>query len=565
MKNKNVFSIIGFTAKKNKLWFALAVFVSFCVVALSLVPPQLLRLIIDNNLTLKTTQGLFDFLKGGLLVILGQKIVKNIRREMNDKMQKLPMSYYTQNSPGAVSSHFINDEDNVNSMFSEGLVSLFIDCLKILGIVATMALFSPVMGLIALVIIPFVFVITRIFQKKMLTAQTENLKQLGLVNNHISESLKNVSMIKAFSKENFMEKLYIKHLENNFATIEKVNFYDSVYSPIIQITRAVVICTIVVLASSGFNLSGISIGMVAAAIELISNLFAPIEALGTELQSIQKGLSGVKRIDEFFALPQQEEKDQNLTATAVLQNKDSAGFVFDNVHFSYGENEVLSCISLSVPPKTSLTFAGRTGVGKTTLFKLIMGLEKPTMGQILINGVEVYAIPNKEKRALIGYVEQSFSFVQGSVSQQISLDDENITEEMVKEALSFVGLLDYVNSMENGIHTIIKADTDFSQGQKQLLAIARAIATNPPVLLLDEVTANLDSATEERVVQVLSKAGSERTVLSVSHRLTSMLNSDLVAILEDGKIRDVGSAKELRERDAWFKEISYSKPDISSK
>ncbi|MEG1782861.1 MAG: ABC transporter ATP-binding protein, partial [Oscillospiraceae bacterium] len=457
---------------------------------------------------------------------------------------------------GEITSHFTNDVDNVNSMFSEGIISMVIDCLKIVGIVISMAIFSKTMGVIALMIIPCVFVITRVFQKKMLAAQVENLKQLGAVNNHISESLKNVSMIKAYSKETFMEELYIKHLNRNFTTIERVNFYDSIYAPIIQIIRATVIVVIVVLSSSSLNISGISLGMIAASIELISNLFLPIETLGAEFQSIQKGLSGVKRIDEFLSLEQQEEKNESLSIPKILNDEGMAEFDFENLSFSYGEKEVLSEINLSVPPKSKITFAGRTGVGKTTLFKLIMGLEKPTQGRILINGIDVYTLPNRLKRSLIGYVEQSFSFVEGSVEKQISLDDENISRDMVISALDFVGLKEQVEAMENGLDTIVKSEGDFSQGQKQLLAIARAIAPSPPVLLLDEVTANLDSATEEKVMQILSRAGSGRTILSVSHRLSSMMNSDLVVVIENGKIRAKGSAAQLMESDEWFKEIS---------
>ncbi|MEG1862864.1 MAG: ABC transporter ATP-binding protein [Oscillospiraceae bacterium] len=572
MKNNTVFSLVKQTAKKSKLLFLLAFITTLAVVAASLAPPQIMRLIIDKNLSLKTLDGLFaltaayvsaiiligifDFLKGGLLVVLGQKIVKNIRREMSFKMSKLPMSYFTQGSPGEITSHFTNDVDNVNSMFSEGIISMVIDCLKIVGIVISMAIFSKTMGVIALMIIPCVFVITRVFQKKMLAAQVENLKQLGAVNNHISESLKNVSMIKAYSKETFMEELYIKHLNRNFTTIERVNFYDSIYAPIIQIIRATVIVVIVVLSSSSLNISGISLGMIAASIELISNLFLPIETLGAEFQSIQKGLSGVKRIDEFLSLEQQEEKNESLSIPKILNDEGMAEFDFENLSFSYGEKEVLSEINLSVPPKSKITFAGRTGVGKTTLFKLIMGLEKPTQGRILINGIDVYTLPNRLKRSLIGYVEQSFSFVEGSVEKQISLGDENISRDMVISALDFVGLKEQVEAMENGLDTIVKSEGDFSQGQKQLLAIARAIAPSPPVLLLDEVTANLDSATEEKVMQILSRAGSGRTILSVSHRLSSMMNSDLVVVIENGKIRAKGSAAQLMESDEWFKEIS---------
>ncbi|MEG2350254.1 MAG: ABC transporter ATP-binding protein, partial [Hungatella sp.] len=385
------------------------------------------------------------------------------------------------------------------------------------------------------------------FQRKLLIAHTQNLKQLGRVNHHISESMKNIFMIKAYSKEEYMEGLYEKRLQDNFTTIERVNFYDSCYAPIIQLIRAAVISAVVLLSFGQQSVLGISLGMVAASIDLIANLFAPVEALGMELQSIQKGISGAKRIDEFLGQSEAEEKDRQITAEAICAPESTAAFAFEGVSFSYADAEkpVLSEITLTIEPGESVTFAGRTGVGKTTLFKLIMGLEKPTQGHITLGGVDVCKIPNDQKRRLLGYVEQNFSFVEGTVAQQISLDEEGITREQVEKALAFVGLLDSVNAMEAGLDTPIKSQDDFSQGQKQLLAIARAIVTNPPVLLLDEVTANLDSTTEESVVRILGEVGQKRTILSVSHRLTSLLHCDRIVMLEDGRIRRIGTPTEL--------------------
>ena len=181
-----------------------------------------------------------------------------------------------------------------------------------------------------------------------------------------------------------------------------------------------------------------------------------------------------------------------------------------------------------------------------------MGLLQPTSGRILLGGVDVYQIPNSEKRQLFGYVEQQFTFIRGTVAQQISLGDESISIKQVEEAMKFVGLHDYVMNMEHGYDTVVSQHGDFSQGQKQLLAIARAIVADPAVLMLDEVTANLDSATEARIVTVLQKAGCGRTVLSISHRITSMLNCDVIVLLEEGHIRTTGSPAAVFASHDWF-------------
>lgn len=351
-----------------------------------------------------------------------------------------------------------------------------------------------------------------------------------------------------------MEKNYTEYLLRNFKTVDKVNFYDSVFSPIIQLTRAVAIGFIVVLSSKQLNYLGISLGMVAASIELVSNLFAPIESLGMELQNIQQAVSGINRVDEFYSEPEDDFKKSELEADDIIPMREDFRLSFNDITFQYQEGtDVLQNINFDLKPNEKVTFVGRTGVGKTTLFKLIMGLLKPSKGSITINGIDVYNIPNSEKRKIFGYVDQSFHIIKGTVADQISLQDENITREQIENALDFVGLTDYIASLENGIDTKVTNDTLFSQGQKQLLSIARAIVTNPPILLLDEITANLDSITEEKIVSVLQKASDGHTILSISHRLSSMIASDTVVILENGRVKNLGSPEMLLQNDDWYR------------
>jgi ATP-binding cassette subfamily B protein len=392
--------------------------------------------------------------------------------------------------------------------------------------------------LIALALVPAIYVLTRLFQKRMLSAQIENLEQLGKVNTHLSESLHNIRMIKSFDRTTYMENAYSRKLEDNFRTVERVNFYDACYSPVILVIRAAVIALVVLLASDSLSVLGISLGMVAASIELLSNLFSPVESLGMELQNIQKGVSGMRRINDFYLGEEEPPKNDGITEQTVRVGEKGRGIglSFQNVSFAYEEDQaVLKNLDLEIAPGSSVTFAGRTGIGKTTLFRLIMGLYKPTTGKILAGGVDVYEIPHSVKRRIFGFVEQQFAFIQGTVAEQVTLGDEKISLEEVKAAIKFVELHDHVMQMENGYNTIVHPDSDFSQGQKQLLAIARAIVTDPPVLLLDEVTANLDSAAEARFFKVLREAGQGRTVLAISHRITSMIHCDKLVQIEDGR------------------------------
>lgn len=566
LTKKSVIKVI----KKNIGISALLVFVICGVVATSLIPPQILKYIVDHNLVPRNSDkllilavayvgvllliGVFDFVKEAVLTVLGQKISKEIRIEMMEKLERINAMFFSSNGSGAVVSLFTNDVDAVNSLFTSGIIGMMVDCLKIIGIVVSIWIFSAKLGVVTLILLPAIYGITRFFQKRMLKAQIENRILVGKVNNHISESLKNVQMIKSYSKEKFMEENYKKYLLDNYRTIEKVNFYDSVFSPIIQLIRAVVIGFIVVLSSKQLNYLGISLGMVAASIELISNLFAPIENLGMELQSIQQAVSGIRRVDGFYSEPEDDFKKSELKAEDIVPIREDVRLSFNDITFQYEEGiDVLKNINLNLKPNEKVTFVGRTGVGKSTLFKLIMGLFKPTKGSITVNGVDVYDIPNSEKRKIFGYVDQSFHIIKGTVADQISLQDESITREQIENALDFVGLTDYIASLGKGIDTNVTSDTLFSQGQKQLLVIARAIVTNPPILLLDEITANLDSITEEKIVSVLQKASHAHTILSISHRLSSMIASDTVVILENGRVKNAGSSEVLLQNDEWYR------------
>jgi ATP-binding cassette subfamily B protein len=568
MKNKGIRKIILKVLKTNFGISMALVVVIIGVVLTSLIPPQILRYIIDESLVKKDYgpllwlsiayfgvllfSGLFDFIKEGLLTILGQKLTREIRVSMMGKMEKVNALFFTENGSGAVVSRFTNDVEAINSLFTGGIIGMLVDCFKVIGIVISIWLFSSELGFMTLVILPVIYVITRQFQKRMLKAQIENRIIVGKVNNHLSESLKNIRMVKVYSKEKYMEDRFKNYLDENYQTVEKVNFYDSVFSPIIQLARTGVIAAIVLLSTNQSAIWGITIGVVAASIDLITNLFTPIENLGMELQNIQQAVSGIRRVQEF--LSEKEFVHKLSENDDMLPSSTGVELAFNDVSFRYSENtEVLQNISLNFRPQENVTFVGRTGVGKTTLFKLIMGLLEPTFGSITINGIDVLEIPNAKKRRIFGYVDQNIHIISGTVADQVSLRDESITKDQISKALAFVGLADYVASLEKGMDTVVANDSLFSQGQRQLLAIARAIVTEPPILLLDEITANLDSITEEKILSVLKKAGENHTILSISHRMSSLINSDTVVILENGRVKNVGSPEELLKTDEWYR------------
>lgn len=542
MKKSNVKSMIINVLRQSKgLTFLMIVAIAGNII-FSLVPPQLLKIIVDSYLTVGRTDGLyrmatiyfivllligvFDFMREGLLTVFGQKLIRAIRETMIHKVRKLPGGYFSEHETGTIVSRVINDVDAVSALFTNGLIGIVIDIFKIIGIIVSIWIFSMKLALIMLCILPVIYGITRLFQSRMLIAQIQNRKCIAVVNNHISESIKNIQMIHSFHKEKYMEEKYSGYLLDTFQSIEKVNFYDSIFSPIILVIRAIVIVMIVMLCSDQLQVLGISLGMTAAAIELISNIFSPIETLGMELQGIQEAVAGIRRVDEFLLESEECEKSKDFSIDQIISNRHKVEVEFKNVTFGYRENNtILENVSMKIMQKENVTFTGRTGAGKSTLLKLILGTLEPDSGEVFICGTQAALIPNSEKRKLFGYVEQKFGFIDGSIADQISMGDESIGHDVIIEALKFVGLYDYVEALADGMNTLA-SETLFSKGQQQLLSIARAIVTKPPILLLDEMTANLDSETEKKIISILQKAGEDRMLISISHRFSKALKCD---------------------------------------
>ena len=258
-----------------------------------------------------------------------------------------------------------------------------------------------------------------------------------------------------------------------------------------------------------------------AVINYISRIFTPIESLGMEIQTIQSAMAGVKRIDAFLAQPER----------TIPQKKDAprGDVVLSHVTVGYGEKPVLKDLSMTVRQGEQVTLVGRTGAGKSTVFKLLLGLYPPQHGTVTIGGVDVSTIPDGQRRACIGCVEQHFSRVPGTVLEQITLNDPQITREMAQNVAKLTGIDDAIQALPEGYDTVC-TDGMFSQGEWQLLSIARAAAADPAVLLLDEITANLDAETEARVLEALRHASQGRTVLSVSHRVYENLGGRTVEI-----------------------------------
>lgn len=542
MNNKNshnVVSIILYTIIKRK-WLSLGIIISVCgAVITALYPPLVLGKIVDTLTTgsqvpvylvfvymaFTVIAGLMEATREGLLTVFGQKITHALRSGLMEHFVRLSTDSLNKQEPGAVVSRFVGDVDTVENLFTSGIVSMFADACKIISILVVIWFRNKGLATVLIVLLPFLFWFTRHIQKNMLDAQLKNRRAVSRASGHVPETLHNIRTIHNLGKEKYMEKRYDEYISDSYKAMEKTNFYDAVYSPVILILNAVVVAVVMLFSASGnakvLTLFGMSAGTAVAVINYISQIFSPVESLGMEIQTIQSAIAGVRRINEFFELPVLDNNEE-LQAEKTFDSKNDTPYVqFNDVTFGYeADHTVIADKTFVVNRGEQVTLSGRTGAGKSTIFKLLLGLYKPQKGSILINDMNSAAIPDNRKRKIFGYVEQSFHMVPGTIKDQITLYDKSISDEAVIKAAKLTGLHDTIMNFENGYDTQCTQEV-FSQGQWQLLSIARATAANPELLLLDEITANLDANTERDVLTALKGVSENRTVISISHRVTA--------------------------------------------
>lgn len=537
MKQKGMVRNVIFDTVKKQKWLSPGIVVAVVgAVVATLIPPLILAKIVDTitagtgvsvpfivlYFLMLALAGFLESAREGLLTVFGQKITHALRSRLMEKFVNLTADSINQQEPGTLVSRFVGDVDTVENLFTSGIISMFADACKIVSILVVIWFQNRGLTFVLLVILPFLFGFTRHVQKNMLAAQIANRKAVGRASAHVPETLHNIRTIHCLGKENYMEERYDQYIGESYQAMERTNFYDAVYSPVILILNAIVVAVVMLLSASGnpevLAFFGMSAGTAVAVINYISQIFGPVESLGMEIQTIQSALAGIHRINEFFELEEKEpleEKEQKM--------QENLPFVeLKNVTFGYDEHVVLDRLSFQVLDGDQVTLAGRTGAGKSTIMKLLLGLYKPQKGSVTIHGLPSSEIREKDRRKLFGYVEQSFHMVPGTVRDQITLYDKKISEKQVRAAAALTGLSGAIESLEKGYDTVCTPEL-FSQGQWQLLSIARAAAAEPHLLLLDEITANLDAETEKEVLDALKRVSENRTVISISHRTSAKM------------------------------------------
>ena len=584
-----ILAAVGSVCTQNLLLPIALIITVVGAVVTALLPPLILENIVDGLTAgnpMPITQafsyfgvaalaGLLESTRESLLIVFGQKLTHGLRSQMCEKLSHLSADTLSKMDAGTIASRFVGDVDTLETLFTSGIISMFADACTMIGIYAVLWQKNRGLAITLLAILPLIALFTRHVQKKMLAAQVDSRKAAARTSGLVPETIHCIRMIHVFGKEGFMRKRYDRTLQEGYVAMERTNFYDALYSPVILITDALVTGVVMLLSASSSpevrTFFGMSVGTAVAVISYISRIFSPIESIGMEIQTIQEALAGAKRVGEFLELPTRLETSENAGEKAMVElGKASVGtdldrvaaagsdcaatvgsdcaatagsdraaasgsdcaaaaepakspavacILLEDVSFGYEEEKmVLEHLSFEIKTGEQVTMTGRTGAGKSTVFKLLLGLYRPQNGCVKIYGQDAYLLPDSIRRRLFGCVEQSFKRVPGTVLEQITLSDPTISREDAVEAAKLAGLHEVIAEMKQGYDTPC-TDALFSQGQWQLLSIARAVAAKPSILLLDEITANLDAGTEQEVLYALKRAGENRTVVSISHRL----------------------------------------------
>lgn len=521
--------------KKHPFVLLLCIISIILFTLLTLTPPQIMRYFIDKGiknsneeLMLKLAilyfgsyivMNIFNFGRLALLSVISQGISKQIRLDMLTKVNRLDYVSFTKFDAGTLEAYFSNDVDAIDKLITSGVVSFVIDGFKLIGILVAVFMFSWLFGVITLASFPIIAIIIWIFKNKMMKVQMRTRKLEGNVNNSILENLENIHTIKSFRVYDNVTGRYNTVLKNHFITAEKTNFYDAIFSPIIQMLKGIAIALIIVLASYKLSLFGMTVGMVVAGVDYITDSFQPIEKLGDEIQTIQKSLAGIRRISEFFKLPEDKKREM------FVDKSDNYTLEFKDVSYTYdGKVYVIENFNLKIEGNKHLTLEGRSGAGKSTLFKLAYGMIEPTSGSVTINGVPTYLLNDETRQNIFGIVYQDYFFTGKSIREEVTLERAGITDERIFEVLSMCGL-GRITDIDQLLVT-----TDYSSGELSLFNIARAILMDGKILFLDEMNAKIDKVTAADIIKVINNIGKDKMILSINHYGDLIENSSVLHV-----------------------------------
>ncbi len=493
-----------------------------------------------------------NWLNNWILQKMGQNVIYKIREDIFDHINSLSLAFFNNTPVGKLVTRVVNDTEAINELFTSVLVNLFKNSVRIIGYIVVMITISPRMTLVSFMLLPLVAILTAVFRFLSRKAYDVVRTKITEINTYLSEHLSGMRLIQIFARE---EKKY-REFESKSGELYKANWREimifSTFRPIIyfvsMLARALVIGF-----GSYFVLNGdITLGTFFIFITYISNFFDPIQELAEQFGTLQSSLASADKIFAVMDVSPDIKNPEN-PKTVDIHGK----IEFKNVWFAYeDENWILKDVSFTIEPGQKVAFVGATGAGKSTILNLIGRYFDIQKGQILIDGVDIKEIDKSVLRGSIGQVQQDVFIFTGDIKSNITLGQESISEEQMKEAAHMVNADSFIEHLPQKYdEPVTERGSTLSTGQRQLLSFARTLAYDPNILVLDEATANIDTETEALITQALERLMDGRTTIMVAHRLSTIQHADNIIVMHHGRIREAGKHQELLAKEGLYRRL----------
>jgi ATP-binding cassette subfamily B multidrug efflux pump len=550
--------LLRFVKPYNSTFYG--VMISAIVISLlSTLTPYLLKIVVDDYILLKNFQGMQMILAAMLGVLflevsfmflfayyanwLGQKVIKDMRVEVFEKIIKFKMSFFDKNAVGRLVTRTVNDIETIASIFSQGLFMIIADVLKMFTVLIVMLIISWELTLVVISIFPILIYATRVFQKSMKSAFEIVRKEVANLNSFVQERISGIKIVQIFNRENIeienFNQINIRHKDAWLKTV----WINSIFFPIAEISTS--ICIGLLVWYGGFknlNSGGISLGTLFLFISMSGLLFRPLRQIADRFNTLQMGMVSSERIFKIL-----EDDSHIIDKGNIFKNSVKGMIEFKNVSFSYIENEVvLDNVSFKIKPGETFAIVGPTGSGKTTITNLITRFYDFNKGKILIDGNDIKELKLNNLRDKIGIILQDVFLFADTIYNNITLYNNNISLEEVKKAAVELDIHEFIESLPNGYDFVVsERGSSLSAGQKQLIAFLRVLVNNPDILILDEATSSIDSYSEDLIKKATKKITQGKTSIIIAHRLSTIESADKIIYMEKGQILEYGNHKEL--------------------
>ena len=545
-----------------KASYYLVMLFAFCLSFFSILTPYLLKITVDDYITKKDYEGMITYLSLMLAALifevcfqflfvfyanfLGQRVIKDMRVSVFDKIINFKMSYFDNSAVGRLVTRVVNDIETIASIFSQGLFMIIADLLKMFLVIVIMLLVNWKLSLIVFSILPLILYATRLFQKSMKIAFEEVRKEVANLNSFVQERISGMKIVQIFDRESIEYKTFVSINDKHKKAWLKTVWFNSIFFPVAEISSSITIGLLVWYGGlNAISGQGITLGVIFLFIQMSQMLFKPLRQIADKFNSLQMGMISTSRIFEIL------ETNSSISDLGTLRPQNLKGSIsFTDVRFSYtGNEEVLRGVSLKVSPGERIAIVGPTGAGKSSIINLLSRFYELQSGEIKIDDICIKKIKLDSLRNHICTVSQDVFLFAASIYDNITLFNSSIKIEKVKEAAKAIGVHDFISKLPEGYNYNVKErGAMLSSGQRQLIAFLRAYIANPTILVLDEATSSIDSNSEELIQRATAKITEGKTSIIIAHRLETIRNADRIIVMDDGEILEEGSHKNLMKK-----------------